>query len=67
MKPGDLVRIELPERVWDLSPYNTWNNRFAVIVEESQLTAVHKTWVVLVNGMTRDIGENYLRRINEAG
>jgi hypothetical protein len=65
MKPGDLVRIELPERVWGLSPYNTWNNRFAVIVEESQLAAVHKTWVVLVNGMARDIGENYLRRIDE--
>jgi hypothetical protein len=66
MKPGDLVRIELPERVRDLSPYNTWNNHLAVIVEESQLTAVHKTWLVLVNGTTRDIGENHLRRINEA-
>ncbi len=66
MQSGDLVLIDLPERIRDLSPYNVWNNHLAVILEESQLPAVHKTWQVLVNGITREIGEMYLRRIDES-
>jgi hypothetical protein len=66
VSPGNLVRIELPKRVMELNPYRTWGDCLALIVEESPRPHVHRTWTVLVNGETRDIGENHLRRIDES-
>jgi len=62
MKPGDLVLIVLPERANECHPYNTFNNCHAIIVKKATRQA---GWVVLVNGAVRDIGERYLRCVNE--
>lgn len=64
MKPGDLVIIVLPERANECHPYNTFNNCHAIIVKKATRLYV---WVVLVNGAVRDIGERYLRCVNETG
>jgi hypothetical protein len=63
MKPGDLVIIVPPEPRWDGHPYNKFNNCHAIIVKKATRQA---GWVVLVNGAVRDIGERYLRCVNEA-
>ena len=63
MRPGDLVLIDLPDRVRDLPPYSTWHGQLAVVVGESPILTVHRSWRVLFNGIIRDIGENHLHRI----
>jgi len=62
MKPGDLVLIVLPERANECHPYNTFNNCHAIIVKKAARQA---GWSVLVNGTVRDIGERWLRCVNE--
>jgi hypothetical protein len=63
MKPGDLVLIVLPERANEHHPYNTFNNCHAIIVKRATR---QEGWSVLVNGAVRDIGERYLRCVDEA-
>jgi len=62
MKPGDLVLIALPERANECHPYNTFNNCHAIIVKRA---TTQEGWSVLVNGTVRDIGERYLRCVDE--
>ena len=62
MKPGDFVIIALPARVDECHPYSTFNNCHAIIVKKATRQA---GWSVLVNGAVRDIGERYLRCVDE--
>jgi hypothetical protein len=64
VKPGDLVLIVLPVWVDECHPYNTFNNCHAIIMKRATR---QEGWSVLVNGAVRDIGELYLRCINETG
>jgi hypothetical protein len=65
VRPGDLVLIDVPEGIRDLPLYSTWHGQLALVVEESPILTVHRSWRVLVNGIIRDIGENHLHRIYE--
>jgi hypothetical protein len=68
MKPGDLVRINLPERARELPSYYYHGYVgfvLRVTKHESQGLPSHSV-AVLVDGMEREFSEKYLEVIDEA-
>lgn len=69
MNPGDLVRINLPERYREVPSYYYHNYvglvLDIVIHENPDLT--NRTATVLVGGVARAFSERYLEVIDEAG
>jgi hypothetical protein len=69
MNPGDLVRINLPERYRELPSYYYHNYVGLIldIVVHENPDLPNRTATVLVDGMERGFSERYLEVVNEAG
>ena len=69
MKPGDLVRVNLPERARELPSYY-YHGYMGLVLNitkhETQGQPIQTT-TVLVDGVERAFSEKYLELIDEAG
>ena len=66
MKPGDLVLIDLHERVAGLLPYSSFNRCVGITLGITDIPHVLTCWDVLVNGEIRPIRQEFLRLIDES-
>lgn len=67
MKPGDLVRINLPERCRELTSYY-YHNYVGLIIDIVKYESLpNRIAKVLVDGTEREFSELYLDLIDEAG
>ena len=68
MKPGDLVRINLPERCREFSSYYYHNYVGLVldIVVHENPDLTNRTATFLVDGVDRAFSERYLEVVDEA-
>ena len=64
MKPGDLVHMSFPRDMLGISPFQQWNGKIGILVEEVDVRHHGRLWRVLCSGETTLLASSHLKTLD---